>query len=31
MKILAIHTYDAGPLGTQVFNFKDEWSGERAG
>ena len=28
MKIRAIHTHEAGPLGSQVFNFKDEWSGE---
>ena len=30
MKISAIHTYEAGPLGTQKFDFKDEWSGEIA-
>lgn len=28
MKIRAIHTFEAGPLGSQVFNFKDDWSGE---
>ncbi len=27
MKILALHTNEAGPLGPQVFHFKDEWSG----
>ncbi len=30
MKIRAIHTHEAGPLGTQVFDFKDEWGGEVA-
>jgi predicted ATPase len=30
MKIRAIHTHEAGPLGTQVFDFKDAWSGEIA-
>lgn len=28
MKIRAIHTHEAGPLGSQVFDFKDDWSGE---
>jgi AAA domain, putative AbiEii toxin, Type IV TA system len=28
LKIRAIHTHEAGPLGSKVFNFKDEWSGE---
>jgi len=27
MKILALHTSEAGPLGSQVFHFKDDWSG----
>jgi len=27
MKILALHTSKAGPLGSQLFHFKDEWSG----
>ena len=30
MKIHAIHTYEAGPLGSQVFDFRDKWSGEIA-
>jgi predicted ATPase len=30
MKIRAIHTYEAGPLGSQKFDFKDDWSGEIA-
>lgn len=30
MKIRAIHTHEAGPLGSQVFDFKDEWNGEIA-
>ncbi|MBU0550717.1 ATP-binding protein [Myxococcota bacterium] len=30
MKIRAIHTYEAGPLGSQVFDFKNEWGGEIA-
>lgn len=30
MKIRAIHTYEAGPLGSQVFDFKDSWSDEIA-
>jgi ABC-type transport system involved in cytochrome c biogenesis ATPase subunit len=28
MKIRAIHTFDAGPLGTQVLDFHDDWSGQ---
>ncbi|MBN3864933.1 AAA family ATPase [Pseudomonas frederiksbergensis] len=28
MKIRAIHTLQAGPLGTQAFNLVDAWSGE---
>jgi len=27
MKILALHTSEAGSLGSQVFHFKDDWSG----
>ncbi|MEI6639392.1 MAG: hypothetical protein WCL46_06720, partial [Chlorobium sp.] len=27
MKILALHTSEAGPLGSQVFRFQDDWSG----
>ena len=27
MKILALHTSEAGPLGTQVFYFKDDLNG----
>ena len=27
MKILALHTSEAGPLGSQFFHFKDDWSG----
>ncbi len=30
MKIRAIHTYEAGPLGSQVFDFKDAWTDEIA-
>lgn len=30
MKIRSIHTFDAGPLGTQAFDFKDDWGGEIA-
>lgn len=30
MKIRAIHTFHAGPLGSQMFDFKDDWSGEIA-
>lgn len=28
MKIRAIHTFEAGPLRSQTFDFKDDWSGE---
>jgi len=28
MKIRAIHTCEAGPLRSQTFDFKDDWSGE---
>ena len=27
MKILALQTSEAGPLGSQMFHFKDDWSG----
>jgi hypothetical protein len=27
MKILALHTSEARPLGSQFFHFKDDWSG----
>ncbi len=27
MKILALHTFEAGVLGSQFFHFKDDWSG----
>jgi predicted ATPase len=30
MKIREIHTLEAGPMGTQTFLFRDEWSGETA-
>ena len=30
MKIRAIHVFEAGPLGSRVFDFKDDWSGEIA-
>jgi hypothetical protein len=30
MKIRSIHTQDAGPLASQVFDFKDSWSDEVA-
>ncbi|MCF8002972.1 MAG: ATP-binding protein [Chromatiaceae bacterium] len=30
MKIRAIHTREAGPLGSQVFDFKDDWGGDIA-
>jgi len=30
MKIGAIHTFEAGPLGSQEFQFKDDWSGDIA-
>jgi energy-coupling factor transporter ATP-binding protein EcfA2 len=30
MKIRAIHTYQAGPLGTQVFDFHDDWGNQTA-
>ena len=30
MKLRAIHTLNAGPLGTQTLEFKDDWSGEVA-
>lgn len=30
MKIRAIHTHEAGPLGSQVFDFKDSWADEIA-
>ena len=30
MKIRTIHTHEAGPLGSQVFEFKDEWNDEIA-
>jgi predicted ATPase len=30
MKIRAIHTQSAGPLGTNVFDLKDKWTGEIA-
>ncbi|MBK1720306.1 ATP-binding protein [Thiocystis violacea] len=28
MKLRAIHTHEAGPLRSQAFDFKDDWSGE---
>lgn len=28
MKIRAIHTHEAGPLGSREFDFKDDWSNE---
>ena len=28
MKIRSIHTYKAGPLGTQTLDFHDDWSGQ---
>ena len=27
MKLCEIHTSEAGPLGTQIFDFKDSWNG----
>jgi len=27
MKLCAIHTSEAGPLGTQIFDFRDSWNG----
>jgi len=30
MKIRAIHTHEAGPLGSQIFDFKDSWADEIA-